>query len=356
MSRFRGALCLTQPITIVPFDEKSNLQCPFASLSPESDQFPARKRYESYQACWSETLSQLSSFTTDLYTPLFEYIIALMDRAHASPGSVPAAFVDATGCATHADLGKLLHTYTGAALSVTLVPAHCGNVASACTSFVTQLVEQGRSHDNSGALDAVVRNREPSLELAADWYEAYAQTVGERPVILLTIPGIERFAAAPLNDFMHSVLLWAHTFGGRDTENAVSDVLGTSESRASLPLLPCILNTSPAIVLPRETVPTWPAQFFAGPVLQMLDIVHCALPDKCAFWDRVVCKVRTNSHSSSFRRRYYLVAASLSSCAVAIGKLKRALRALHRQSGLLTCFIFPRAHFLRCTPCLHTMK
>lgn len=349
-------MCLTQPITIVPFDEESHLQCPFASLPPEADPAPAQMRYESYQACCSESLSQLSSFTADLYAPLFANIKALMDRAHACPGSVPAAFVDATGCATHSDLGKLLHTHTGAALCVTLVPAHCGNVASACTSFVTQLVEQGRTHDKSGALDAVVRNRELSLELAAEWYEAYARTVGERPVILLTIPGIDRFAAAPLNDFMHSVLLWAHTFGGRDTENAVSDVLGTSESRASLPLLPCIFNTSPSFVLPRETVRTWPAQYFAGPVLQMLDIVHCALPDKCAFWENVVCKVRTNSHSSSFHRRYYLAAASLSSCAVAIGKLKRALRVLHRQSGSHTCSTFPRAHFLRCIPCPSTKK
>lgn len=313
-------------------------------------------RDESYQACWTESLSQLSSFTAELYAPLFENIKALMDRAHACPGSVPAAFVDATGCATHSDLGKLLHTHTGAALCVTLVPAHCGNVASACTSFVTQLVEQGRTHDNSGALDAVVRNREPSLELAADWYEAYARTVGERPVILLAIPGVERFSAAPLNDFMHSVLLWAHTFGGRDTENAVSDVLGTSESRALLPLLPCIFNTSPSFVLPRETVQTWPAQFFAGPVLQMLDIVHCALPDKCAFWDCVVCKVRIKSHSFSFHRRYSLAAASLSLYAVAIGKLKRALRALHRQSGSHICSTFPRVHFLRCTSCPRTMK
>ena len=218
-----------------------------------------------------------------------------MDRAKLLRGSVPAAAIDASGSAAHAGLANLLHTSLGGVIFVSLSPALCTNAATACSAFVSQLIEQGRIIFPKHNLDDLVRDRDPSLELAAAWYESLANVTCERPAVVLMIDGIERFNPAPLNDFLHAVILWARSLRERDTENAVSDVLGMVRAPATLPIIPCITYTAPAVVLPRERttygVPMWPAQFLAGSVLEMLDLAHYDLPDKIEFWDRVVCEV-----------------------------------------------------------------
>ena len=189
-----------------------------------------------------------------------------------------------------------LHTQLHGTIFTSLPPAHCTNAATACSSFATQLIEQLRRLHPSHDLEAAAHTREPSLELAAAWYQAFAEQTGGRPVIMLVLHGIESFTSAPLNDFLHGIALWARSFGGRDTENAVSDVLGVAREPAVLPVVPCIFYTAPALVLPRDQMasnaPMWPTQYLAGSVLELLDVVHCTLPDKVQFWDDVVCEVR----------------------------------------------------------------
>ena len=315
-----------------------------------------------------------------LYAPLFAQLAQCVAACSQPQGGVPAVAVDgtctrsATPLPNHAGTGSARHeafpSLLEAALTrrteaplppspplvVTLSPAQCGSLSHGLAAINAQVIETGEArcaearvalHHHSGAesdveLEAWSQKRWTMLQdlarahdagdlaMLASWYEgtfgsaADTPLAGTRPPIVLLLYGIERYSPASLNDILQSVADW--TLGGSDCamRDTLAAIRGLSEGALRIPLLLLLVSMSPTPRLPRSPDVPQAVAPLAPRVATRLAFTHASMPDKAAFWERVVCQFLLHtgtdvafgrSVAQLLRRRFWHVEASWDSVA-----------------------------------------
>lgn len=241
-------------------------------------------------------------------------------------------------------------------LIVALSPAQCGSLSHGLSAINAQVIETGEArctdtrkamqHDsgaeNDVELEAWTQKRRTMLQdlarahgagdlaMLASWYEntfgnaADTPLAGTRPPVVLLLHGIERFSPASLNDILQSVADWARSSSACAMQDTLAAIRGVSEGALRIPLLFLLVSMSPTPRLPRNPDVPRAVAPLAPRVATRLAFTHASLPDKTAFWERVVCQFLLHtgtdvafgrSVAQLIRRRFWHVEASWDSVA-----------------------------------------
>lgn len=294
----------------------------------ECDDVPAQMREQAFEATWDRAWHRLNSLVHSVYEPCLTEICS---RLHDNNSLlIPATIIDASAGAHYEALPTWLAERFDQheCLTVHIQPAHCVNISTTLTAFVSQLAQYIPNTPELAALCQAYSQNDLALILAL-----YNASNRRLPRVVLLLHEIQTYPVSILNDFLKAIISWT------EFEEKAPHLHIVASFTAPLPLLP--RNRLPSDLFETSS---WITAILTEQVRMHLDVVTVSLPDKSEFWERVVCTFFAQPSSGIWlgrsifeliRRRYWHTTASFD----AVAQCVRLAYIEHFRTRPLTAFV-----------------